>query len=77
MDAKAKIQEIAALEMGGNAEDYELRDETVYATSDESKGMTMAQVAARAIELGGKYDGQEVPDDIFITDKKFSDKYCG
>lgn len=66
MDAKAKIQEIAAMDMGGEPADYDLRDETVYATSDESKVMTMAQVAARAIELGGKYDGQEVPDDIFI-----------
>lgn len=69
MDAKTKIQEIAAMDLGGEPSDYELRNETVYATSDESKVMTMAQVAARATELGGKYDGQEVPDDIFILTK--------
>lgn len=70
MDAKLKIQEIAALDMGGNAEDYDLTNETVFSTSDPSKSMTMADIAARAIELSGKYDGQEYPDDIFMLTKE-------
>jgi xanthine dehydrogenase molybdenum-binding subunit len=64
MDAKAKLQEIAAMELGGSAEDYDVGDDKVFATADPSKSMTFAAAAQKAIELGGKFSGQEVPDDI-------------
>ncbi|MBT7581452.1 MAG: xanthine dehydrogenase family protein molybdopterin-binding subunit, partial [Kordiimonadaceae bacterium] len=70
IDAKQKIQEIAAMDLGGAAEDYELADNTVFATADPSKMMTFAQLGARAIELGGKYDGHEAPEDIFPLTKE-------
>jgi len=64
MDAKQKLLEIAAAEFGGEASDYDVADEVVFATADASKKMTYAEAAQKAIEMGGKYDGHEPPDDI-------------
>jgi len=63
-DAVAKIKEIAATDLGGTSADYEIADESVFLRSDPSKRLTYAQVAQRAIELGGKFDGHEVADDL-------------
>jgi xanthine dehydrogenase molybdenum-binding subunit len=64
MDARRKLQEIAAKDLGGRAEDYELGNERV--SSKAGRGMSLAQAARRAIELGGKYDGHELPSDINV-----------
>jgi xanthine dehydrogenase molybdenum-binding subunit len=64
IDAKNKLLEIAAATLGGTAEDYEIGDEVVVAKADASKQMTYAEAAKKAIEMGGKYDGHEAPDDI-------------
>ena len=64
MDAKSKLLEIAAKDLGGSPEDYDLADEQVVHKSDTSKRMGFADAAKRAIELGGKYDGHEAPDDL-------------
>jgi CO/xanthine dehydrogenase Mo-binding subunit len=60
MDAKKKLQEIAAKEYGGKPEDYEVAGERVFRKGGGA-GMTLGQAAKRAIELGGLYDGHEVP----------------
>jgi CO/xanthine dehydrogenase Mo-binding subunit len=64
MDARQKLLEIAAAELGGTADDYDATDEVVSAKADSSKSMTYAEAAQKAIEMGGKYDGHEAPDDI-------------
>ena len=64
MDAKRKLQEIAALDLGGSPDDYELANERVYRRGSPGRGLTYAQAATRAIALGGKYDGHELPTDI-------------
>jgi CO/xanthine dehydrogenase Mo-binding subunit len=64
MDAKRKLQEIAARDLGGAAEEYELGNERVYRKGQPGRGLTYAQAAARAIALGGHYDGHELPADI-------------
>jgi CO/xanthine dehydrogenase Mo-binding subunit len=64
MDAVAKLKEIAAMDLGGAPEDYDIGGERVFAKSDQSKGLTYAQAAQRAIELGGKFDGHEVANDL-------------
>jgi CO/xanthine dehydrogenase Mo-binding subunit len=64
MDAKQKLLEIATAEFGGEASDYDVADEVVFATADPSKKMTYAEAAQKAIAMGGKYDGHEPPDDI-------------
>jgi CO/xanthine dehydrogenase Mo-binding subunit len=55
------IQEVAAKSMGGNAESYRVADGKV---SGNGRSMTLAQVAQKAIELGGKFDGHEAPEDV-------------
>jgi CO/xanthine dehydrogenase Mo-binding subunit len=64
MDAVAKLQEIAAMDLGGSPTDYDIGGERVFAKSDPTRGLTYAQAAQRAIELGGKFSGHEVPDDL-------------
>lgn len=64
MDAKRKLQEIAARDLGGSPADYVTADGRVYRRSDPSRGMSFARAARRAIELGGKYSGEEVAEDL-------------
>jgi xanthine dehydrogenase molybdenum-binding subunit len=64
MDALAKLQEIAAMDLGGAPADYDVGGERVFLKSDPTKGLTYAQAAQRAVELGGKFDGHENPADI-------------
>jgi xanthine dehydrogenase molybdenum-binding subunit len=63
MDARQKLQEIAAKSLGGKAEDYEVANERVFRKGGGA-GMSFAQGAQRAIEIGGKYDGHEAPPDV-------------
>jgi CO/xanthine dehydrogenase Mo-binding subunit len=62
MDARQKLQEIGAKSLGGKPEDYTVANERVFRKG--SAGMTLAQAAQRAIELGGQYDGHEAPADV-------------
>jgi CO/xanthine dehydrogenase Mo-binding subunit len=63
MDARKKLQEIAAKDLGGKAEDYEVANERVFRKGGGA-GMSLAHAAQRAIQLGGIYDGHELPKDI-------------
>lgn len=63
-DMLTKIKEIAAVTLGGAADDYDVADERVFNTGDTTRSMSYAEVARRAIELGGHYSGAEMPDDI-------------
>ncbi|MCH7891454.1 MAG: molybdopterin-dependent oxidoreductase [Gemmatimonadetes bacterium] len=64
LDAKQKLQEIAARDLGGRPEDYDTSDGRVYRRSNPSQGMTLGRAATRAIELGGRYSGEEFDDDL-------------
>jgi len=64
MDAVNKLKEIAAMDLGGKADDYDIGDEKVFQKSDPDKSLTYAAAAQRAIDLGGKFSGQEAPADI-------------
>ena len=64
MDALTKLKEIAVIEFGGSVDDYAVGDERVYSSADESVGLSYAEAAQKAIELGGRFSGQDVPDDI-------------
>jgi CO/xanthine dehydrogenase Mo-binding subunit len=63
MDAKKKLQEIAAKDLGGKPEDYEVANERVFRKGG-GPGMSLARAAQRAVQLGGIYDGHELPKDI-------------
>jgi len=69
MDALAKLKEIAAATLGGAADDYDIADEAVFLKADRSRSMTYAAAAQRAVELGGRYSGQEVPEDVNAVTK--------
>jgi CO/xanthine dehydrogenase Mo-binding subunit len=60
-DAIKKLQEIAAKTKGGNPDSYKVAGGKV---SGPGGSMTFAQAAQKAIELGGKYDGHEVPEEL-------------
>ena len=64
MDARRKLQEIAAQDLGGAPDDYELGGERVFRRGNPASGLSYARAASRAIELGGRYDGHELPEDI-------------
>lgn len=64
VDAVRKLLEIAAIELGGATEDYDIGDERVFLREDPSRFITYADAAARAIELGGRYSGELAPEDI-------------
>jgi CO/xanthine dehydrogenase Mo-binding subunit len=64
MDALAKLKDIAATDLGGAADDYDVDGEAVFAKTDASRRMSYAQAAQRAIELGGRYSGEEMPEDL-------------
>jgi len=64
LDARQKMQEIAARDLGGSPSEYQIGGERVYRRGNRSQGMSFARVAERAIALGGTYDGHELPEDI-------------
>jgi xanthine dehydrogenase molybdenum-binding subunit len=64
MDAIAKLKEIAAMELGGAADDYDIGDESVFLKSDPRQRLTYAQAAQLAMDLGGKFAGHELPQDL-------------
>jgi len=64
VDAVEKLKAIAANDLGGKAEDYDIGEEKVFSIADPTKHLTYAQAAQRAIELGGKFSGQEIPEDL-------------
>ena len=68
MDAKKKLQEIAAKKLGGKPEQYEVANERVFRKGGAS--MTLAQAAKYAIQLGGVYDGHESPADVHKLTKE-------
>ncbi|MGE3959581.1 MAG: xanthine dehydrogenase family protein molybdopterin-binding subunit [Vicinamibacterales bacterium] len=74
-DAIRKCQEIAARSLGGRPEDYVLENERVQRRG--GAGMTLAQVAQKAIELGGRYDGHELPEDINAFTKRSATNLAG
>jgi CO/xanthine dehydrogenase Mo-binding subunit len=55
------LQEVAAKAYGGSPEGYRVADGKVMGNG---RTMTLAQAAQKAIELGGKFDGHEPPDDV-------------
>jgi len=69
MDARRKLQEIAARDLGGSPDDYDLGGERVFRRGNPGRGLTYREAATRAIALGGRYDGHELPEDIHATTK--------
>src|SRR5213594_1606022 len=74
MDAIKKLQEIAAKVHGGSPSAYKVADERV---SGPGGSMTLAQAAQKAIELGGRFDGHELPENINAVTKASATALAG
>jgi CO/xanthine dehydrogenase Mo-binding subunit len=77
VDARLKLQELAAKDLGGSPQDYVLGNERVHRRDNAARGMTYAQAAARAIELGGRFDGHELPDNLHAVTKRSATALAG
>jgi xanthine dehydrogenase molybdenum-binding subunit len=77
MDAKRKLQEIAARDLGGSRDDFEIGSQRVYRRGNPARGLSYADAARRAIELGGKYDGHELPENINAMTKRSAAALAG
>ncbi|HEU4591326.1 MAG TPA: xanthine dehydrogenase family protein molybdopterin-binding subunit [Steroidobacteraceae bacterium] len=63
-DALGKLKEIAAKDLGGKPDDYDVDGVRVFAKTNPARSMSYGDAATRAIALGGRYDGHELPKDI-------------
>jgi CO/xanthine dehydrogenase Mo-binding subunit len=77
MDAVAKLKAIAAQRLGGSPGDYDIGGEAVFRRSNPSSRLTYAQAASIAVELGGRYSGEEVPDDINAMTRRSVEQLAG
>src|SRR4029077_6805477 len=77
MDAKQKLQEIAAKDLGGRPEDYTIGNQRVFRKGSPGSGMSYSQAAKRAIQLGGKFDGHEVAEDLHVKTKDSAQALAG
>jgi CO/xanthine dehydrogenase Mo-binding subunit len=75
-DGIKKLQQIAAKDLGGRPEDYVVANERI-SRKGGGAGMTFAQAAKRAIELGGIYDGHEVPKEVNAFTKRSAAALAG
>jgi xanthine dehydrogenase molybdenum-binding subunit len=69
-DALRKLKEIAAADLGGAADDYDIDGARVFLTSNPDQGMTYAEAAQRAVAMGGEYSGETFPDDLNDVTKR-------
>jgi CO/xanthine dehydrogenase Mo-binding subunit len=77
MDAVEKLKAIAARRLGGSPDDYDIGGEAVFRRSNPSSRLTYAQAASIAVELGGRYSGEEVPDDINAMTRRSVEQFAG
>ena len=64
LQAKRKLQEIAARDLGSAPENYDVGGGRVFRMGSPSVGMSFGQAAQRAIELGGQYAGSELNESL-------------
>jgi len=77
MDAKQKLLEVAAMDLGGRPDDYRVGAGRVYHRANSARHLTFAQAAQRAVTLGGKFDGHELPSDIHATTRASATALAG
>jgi CO/xanthine dehydrogenase Mo-binding subunit len=77
MDVKQKLVEIAAMDLGGRPDDYRVGGGRVYQRANPARHLTFALAAQRAIALGGKYDGHELPANIHATTRASATALAG
>jgi CO/xanthine dehydrogenase Mo-binding subunit len=76
-DARQKLMEIAARDLGGRPDDYRVGGSGVYHGQNPARHLTFAQAAQRAIDLGVRFDGHELPSDIHPTTRASAKALAG
>jgi CO/xanthine dehydrogenase Mo-binding subunit len=76
-DARLKLLELAAKVLGGSPHEYTLGGERVYHRANRARGLSLADAAKRAIQLGGRFDGHELPEDIHPVTKASAQALAG
>jgi xanthine dehydrogenase molybdenum-binding subunit len=69
MECRQKLKEVAAKSLGGSPDDYEVANQRVFRKGGGA-GLSLAQAAQKAIELGGIYDGHAAPPDVHKLTKQ-------
>ncbi|HQZ40851.1 MAG TPA: xanthine dehydrogenase family protein molybdopterin-binding subunit [Vicinamibacterales bacterium] len=64
MALKRNFQMLAAHDLGGSPDDYDVANERVFRKGNPGRAITFAKAAERAIQLGGAFDGHELPKEI-------------
>ena len=65
------------MDLGGRPDDYQVGGGRVYQRSSPSRHLTFARAAERAIALGGKYDGHQLPSTIHATTRRAATALAG
>ena len=76
-DALQKLKQIAAIRLGGRADDYDVANEIVFRRDAPSARMSFARVARWAIEMGGPYSGLNLPDDLNAMTRRSAEAIAG
>ncbi|MGA7340610.1 MAG: xanthine dehydrogenase family protein, partial [Terracidiphilus sp.] len=63
LECVQRLKEVAAKSLGGQPDDYEVANLRVFRKGGGA-GMSFAQAAQKAVELGGIYDGHDVNPDV-------------
>ncbi|MDX1578407.1 MAG: xanthine dehydrogenase family protein molybdopterin-binding subunit [Gemmatimonadota bacterium] len=77
LDLKEKLRAIAARDLGGSPSMYDVSGGRVFSRANPGRGMSFARAAERAIELGGRFSGEELPDDINDTTRRSATALAG
>jgi CO/xanthine dehydrogenase Mo-binding subunit len=75
-ECRQKLKEVAAKSLGGSPDDYEVANQRVFRKGGGA-GMSFAQAAQKAIQLGGIYDGHEAPPDVHKLTRESVAKLAG
>jgi len=71
-----RLKEVAAKSLGGSPDDYEVANLRV-ARKGGGAGMSFAQAAQKAIQMGGIYDGHDVNPDVHKATKQAANALAG
>ncbi len=77
LDLKRKLQHIAARDLGGAPGEYQLGQERVFRRGNPARGVSYQQAARRAMELGGEFDGHELPKEIHAVTRESARALAG
>jgi CO/xanthine dehydrogenase Mo-binding subunit len=71
------MKQIAAESLGGASADYDIDGKRVYNVKNPRRAMSYGEVAARAVDLGGVYSGEVIPDDVHEITKRSVQNLAG